>query len=214
MINASVQIRGRRIFYRKETLRGIKGKMDKNTQRFLDKESFLEQRLSKEALRDGIAYIPCHAESMEDIFSRYSTGDFVSLNSDFTDYVTSFMDYIPAKYPVVLQIHGSGFSEEDKKLITDTIAAEGDSELGRIIWENRHHRKVCLGMIIGTVISGILLGLIGKYLDDVPQEFFYVVFWLFADEFVRYVFIESRDYRRERIGAGRLASMKVEFVED
>ena len=188
--------------------------MDKNTQQFLNKESFLEQRLSKLALRDGVAYIPCRAESMEDIFSRYGTRDFVSLNSEFTDYVTGFLDYIPEKYPVVLQIHGSGFSEEEKKLITDTIAAEGDSELGRIIWENKHHRKVFLGMIIGTVVSGLLLGLIGKYLDDVPQEFFYVVFWLFADEFVRYVFIESKDYRKERIGAGRLASIKVEFVED
>ena len=53
-----------------------------------------------------------------------------------------------------------------------------------------------------------------KYLGDIPQEFFYVLFWLFADAFVRYIFIESRDYRDKRIGAGRIASMKVEFVED
>lgn len=204
------------MIYSKETLQGEQKEveMDKNTQRFLNKESFLEQRLRKEALRDGVAYIPCRAESMEDIFSRYSTKDFVSLNSEFTDYVTSCLEYVPTKYPVVLQIHGSGFGDEEKKLIADTIAAEGDSELGSIIWENRHHRKVFLEMVIGTMISGILLGLIGKYLGDVPQEFFYVVFWLFADEFVRYIFIESEDYRKERIGAGRLASMKVEFIED
>lgn len=188
--------------------------MDNNIQRFMNKESFLEQRLNKEALRDGVAYIPCHVESMEDIFSQYGTKDFMSLNSEFTEYVTSFLDYIPAKYPIVLQIHESGFSEEEKKLIIDTIAAEGDSELGRIIWENRHHRKLFLGMILGTVFSGILLAVLGKYLDDIPQEFFYVVFWLFADEFVRYIFIERGDYVAQRIGAGRLASMKVEFVED
>ena len=68
--------------------------------------------------------------------------------------------------------------------------------------------------MIGTVISGILLALIGKYLGDIPQEFFYVLFWLFADAFVRYIFIESGDYRDKRIGAGRIASIKVEFVED
>ncbi len=68
--------------------------------------------------------------------------------------------------------------------------------------------------MIGTVISGILLALIGKYLGDIPQEFFYVLFWLFADAFVRYIFIESVDYRGKRIGAGRIASIKVEFVED
>ena len=68
--------------------------------------------------------------------------------------------------------------------------------------------------MIGTVISGILLALIGKYLGDIPQEFFYVLFWLFADSLVRYIFIERGDYRNQRIGAGRIASIKVEFVED
>ena len=69
-------------------------------------------------------------------------------------------------------------------------------------------------MVVGTVISGILLALIGKYLGDIPQEFFYVVFWLFADSLVRYLFIERGDYQDQRIVAGRIASMKVEFIED
>ena len=51
-------------------------------------------------------------------------------------------------------------------------------------------------------------------IEDIPEEFFYVVFWLFADSLVRYIFIERGDYRDKRIGAGRIASMKVEFVED
>ena len=50
--------------------------------------------------------------------------------------------------------------------------------------------------------------------DDVPLEFFYVLFWLFADAFVRYLFIESTDYKNDKIRAGRIASMKVEFVEN
>ena len=61
-------------------------------------------------------------------------------------------------------------------------------------------------MAIGTVISGVLLAVLGKLLDDIPQEFFYVLFWLFADSLVRYIFIEREDYREQRIGAGRIAS--------
>ena len=41
-----------------------------------------------------------------------------------------------------------------------------------------------------------------------------MVFWLFADSLVRYIFIERGDYRDKRIGAGRIAGMKEEFVED
>lgn len=47
----------------------------------------------------------------------------------------------------------------------------------------------------------------------VPLEFFYVLFWLFADALVRYLFIEFGDYKNDKNRAGRIASMKVEFVE-
>ncbi len=46
--------------------------------------------------------------------------------------------------------------------INVAISTDGDYELGRIIQENRHHRLVFVEMVIGTVISGILLALIGK----------------------------------------------------
>ncbi len=150
---------------------------------------------------------------MEDIISKYSIRDCESLNSEFSDYIMSFIECIPAKYPIVLEIYGPKFTEDEKRIIVDTIVSDGDYELGRTIQENRHHRLVLVEMVIGTVVSGILLALIGKYLDDIPQEFFYVLFWLFADSFVRYIFVERGDYRDKRIGAGRIASMKVEFAE-
>lgn len=186
---------------------------DSNIRKFLDKKSLLEHRLNKEVLEDGIAYIPCHVENIEDIISKYSIRDCESLNSEFSDYIMSFIECIPAKYPIVLEIYGPKFTEDEKRIIVDTIVSDGDYELGRTIQENRHHRLVFVEMVIGTVVSGILLALIGKYLDDIPQEFFYVLFWLFADSFVRYIFVERGDYRDKRIGAGRIASMKVEFAE-
>lgn len=187
---------------------------DNNKKRFLEKKSFLNYRLNKEVLRDGIAYIPCHVENMEDIISKYSVRGNESLNSEFVDYFTDFVECIPIKYPVVLKIYGPKFTEEEKKIIVDTIALDGDYNLGKTIQDNRHHRLVFVEMVVGTVISGILLALLGKYLESVPQEFFYVIFWLFADALVSYVFIERWDHRNERSVAGRLASVKVEFVED
>lgn len=184
-----------------------------NIKKFLNKKSFLKYRLNEEVLENGIAYIPCYAPNMEDIICKYSIRDCVSINSEFSDYITDFVECIPINYPIVLEIYGSKFTEEEKKIIIDAIVSDGDYDLGRTIQENRHHRFVFKEMVIGTVISGILLALIGKYLGNIPQEFFYVVFWLFADSFVRYIFIESGDYRDKKIVAGRIASMKVEFVE-
>ena len=189
-------------------------KTDDNIKKFLNKKTLLKYRLNKEVLEDGIAYIPCHVQNMEDIICKYSIRDCESLSSEFSDYILDFIECIPIKYPIVLEIYGSKFTEEEKKIIIDTIASDGDYDLGRTIQENRHHRFVFGEMVVGTVISGILLALIGKYLGNIPQEFFYVVFWLFADSLVRYLFIERGDYQDQRIVAGRIASMKVEFIED
>ena len=95
---------------------------DNNKKRFLNKKSFLNYRLNKEVLRDGVAYIPCHVENMEDIISKYSIRGNESLNSEFVDYLTDFAEYIPIKYPIVLTIYGPKFTEEEKKIIVDTIA--------------------------------------------------------------------------------------------
>ena len=39
------------------------------------------------------------------------------------------------------------------------------------------------------------------------------MFWLFADALVRYLFIEFGDYKNDKIRAGRIACMKVDFIE-
>lgn len=187
---------------------------DINKKRFLNKKSFLNYRLNKEVLRDGVAYIPCRVDNMEDIISKYSIRGNESLSSEFVDYFTDFAECIPIKYPIVLKIYGPKFTEEEKKIIVDTIALDGDYNLGRTIQVNRHRRLVFVEMVVGTVVSGVILALIGKYLEAIPQEFFYVIFWLFADALVSYVFIDRWDHRSERSVAGRLASVKVEFVED
>ena len=187
---------------------------DNNIRKFLSKNSLLERRLKNEVLEDGIAYIPCRVENMEDIISRYSVRGCESLNSEFADYIMSFVECIPIQYPIVLEIYGSKFTDEEKKIIVDTIVSDGDYQLGRTIQENRHHRMVFIEMVIGTIVMGLIITFIGQYVGGIPREFFYVLFYLFADAFVRYLFIERGDYRNEKISAGRIASMKVEFIED
>lgn len=186
---------------------------DKNIRKFLNKKSLLERRLKNEVLEDGIAYIPCHVESVEDIISRYSIRGCESLNAEFADYIMSFIECIPIKYPIVLEIYGPKFTDEEKKTIVNTIVSDGDYQLGRTIQDNRHHRMVFIEMVIGTIIMGLIITFIGQYVEGIPRELFYVLFYLFADSFVRYIFIERGDYKNEKISAGRIASMKVEFVE-
>ena len=182
---------------------------------FYYKKSYLDRRLQKEVMEDGIAYVPCRVDGISDIISKFSTKDCESLDGEFVDYLLDFIDCIPEEYPVVLEVHGPKFTDEEKKLITETIESDTDYMLGKTEAENRHHRRVFFWMAVGTIGSGFLLAVIKKFIsDEIPIEFFYVLFWLFADEFVRYLFIENSTYKDDKIRAGRIASMKVEFVEE
>ena len=191
-------------------------KLEKNKRSsFYYKKSYLDRRLQKEVMEDGIAYVPCRVDGISDIISKFSTKDCESLDGEFVDYLLDFIDCIPEEYPVVLEVHGPKFTDEEKKLITETIESDTDYMLGKTEAENRHHRRVFFWMAVGTIGSGFLLDVIKKFIsDEIPVEFFYVLFWLFADEFVRYLFIENSTYKDDKIRAGRIASMKVEFVEE
>ena len=89
-----------------------------------------------------------------------------------------------------------------------------DYLLGRTEKVILHKKRVFWAMMIGTVTSGIILTIAKKIASDVPLEFFYVLFWLFADALVRYLFIERIDFQKEKMRMGRLASMEIEFVEN
>ncbi len=162
-------------------------------------------------MEDDTAYIPCRVSGMEDIISRFSVSGCESLNSEFSDFIIGFIEFVPPEYPVVLEIYGPEFSPEEKKVISNTITSEMDYLLGKTEETQYIKKRRFLGIILGTVITGILLTVAKKILSDVPLEFFFVLFWLFADALVRYLFMEKLDFREEKIRMARLASMNVEF---
>ena len=187
-------------------------KTDKREE-YYKKKSQLINRLNKDVIRDGTAYLSCKVEGLDDILSKFSVKGIESLNGEFKDELLSFVDCIPQEYPLVLEIHGPKFTEEEKEMITEAVISDADYLLGKTEADNSHHRKVFWWMVAGTVGSGVLLGAIRQFVDEVPLEFFYVLFWLFADALVRYLFIEFGDYKNDKIRAARIASMKVIFVE-
>ena len=189
------------------------GRTKSKREEFYNKKSHLDSRLKKDLIRDGVAYLPCKVSGIDDILSKFSTEAITAVDAEFSDALLNTVDCIPQEYPLVLEIHGPKFTEKEKEMITEAVISDADYMLGKTEADNRHHRKVFWWMVVGTVGSGILLSVIKQFVDEVPLEFFYVLFWLFADALVRYLFIEHGDYKNEKIRAGRIASMKVEFVE-
>ena len=190
------------------------GRKKDNLEKYYNKKSQLNSRLQKDVIRNGTAYLSCKVGGLDDILSKFSTEAIAAVDAEFSDALLNTVDCIPQEYPLVLEIHGPKFTEKEKEMIREAVVSDADYLLGKTEADNRHHRKVFWSMVAGTVGSGILLGAIKIFVDEIALEFFYVLFWLFADALVRYLFIEHGDYKNDKIRAGRIASMKVEFVEE
>ena len=184
----------------------------KNRILFSRRESHLEQRVNEDFIDNGVAAIPCRVSGYDDLISSYSVKGYETLNPEFEAYVEDAASYIPAEYPVLLNITGCRFTEEEQASIRDTIRADFLYELGAVEKKNRSHRNFILAMFIGMLLSGILVfGSLG--LRETSVEILYLLFWFCADFFMSYVFLDAREAREDRIRAGRLASAQIVFTE-
>ena len=84
-------------------------KTDKREE-YYKKKSQLINRLNKDVIRDGTAYLSCKIEGLDDVLSKFSVKGIESLNGEFKDELLSFVDCIPQEYPLVLEIHGPKFT--------------------------------------------------------------------------------------------------------
>lgn len=184
-----------------------------NLKAYKRKRSDTKQRLEKEFIDHGIATIPCKVDGIEDIISSYSVEGYESLNPDFVEYIKSNAEIIPEKYPIVISIVGKKFTKKEQEIIESTLEYDAAYELGVAEKDDRHLVKMGIGMLIGMVILGILVVLF-DWLPEVPLEFLWIVFWVFAWTLLEYLFIDSVDHRRQRRRAARLACMSVVFSEE
>lgn len=185
----------------------------KNRRLFLKRDARLSQRLKNDYIDNGIATLPCHVSGIDDIISPYSVKNYESLSPEFSDYIETTAEFIPPDYPIVLEISGCRFSQEEQKIISETIQEDYLYALGAVQYENRRQFLVALVMLVGMFLTGFLVFFAGG-LTDTAVEIIYIFFWFFADLVACYFCLDGFENRKKRLLAGRLADMTVYFSEE
>ena len=185
----------------------------KNRRLFLKRDAKLTKRLKEDYIDNGIATLPCRVAGMDDMISRFSVPGYETLSSEFSEYIEASAEPIPAEYPIVLEISGCRFSEEEQEIIRRTIHEDYTYELGVVQRENRRQLFIALMMLAGMLVTGFLtFGIEG--LADTAGEIIYIFFWFFADLTACYFCLDRFENRKKRLLAGRLADMTVYFSEE
>lgn len=177
---------------------------------FERKKSYLEARVQRDYIKNGIATIFCQISGYNDVIVSYSVKGHETVNLDFIEYVRGAAKVIPEECPLVLNIIEDCLTEEEQQNVRQIIRDDLAYDFGMVEQDVDWEWKIFIGMLIGTVATGILLWLT-ETLDEVPREIFFVLFWFAGDRMFEYIFLTGRDLREERRLAGRLASIKVIF---
>ena len=196
---------------REENMDTVKQKL-KNRRLFLKRDAKLAKRLKEDYIDNGIASLPCKVTGMDDIISHFSVPGYETLSPELSEYIESSAAFIPPEYPIVLEISGCRFSEEEQTIIRRTIREDYTYELGAVQWENRKQMIIALLMLVGMVITGFLaFGVQG--ITDTAIEIIYIFFWFFADLVACYFCLDGFENRKKRLLAGRLADMTIYISE-
>lgn len=177
---------------------------------FESRKGKMDELLARDFIDNGIATFPVKISSYYDVIHPLSARRYETLNQDFSEIIELGAGVIPPDYPIVLNILEDCLTEEERKIIVDTIREYYAYKLGMVEKDLKRHTKRFLFMTVGLVVSAFLLWL-SEGLDDISRELFFVLFWFMGDTLCDYILLTGHDLRRDRRAAGQLASIKVTF---
>lgn len=192
----------------------MKNKKERKTQiKQFQKANFDFAKYVKEFyVEDGKAYISVKIDSIDEIISDYSIEGYEWLNSDFAAYVEENTYYIPVHYPIVIDIYGCNFTDQEQKMITEVIRDYFGLKLGDKILELKQNRKKAMMLLlfgVFTFATSFLLSSINQI--SMLFEILVIITWFAIWEFISYVWFEREQMKKDKVEAGQLASMEVKF---
>ncbi len=165
-------------------------------------------------VENGLAYISCNVEGYYDVIDSYSVSGYEWLNQSFTRFIEENAITIPVTYPIVLEICGYSFTEEEKDIIEGTVADYYALKMADVQEKyNKGKKRTFFQLIMSIIMAGLL------YISSANRELFpalvnetiVILFWLLiGDLFESFLFTRSEiiDLRTK---AAQLASMVITF---
>ena len=181
--------------------------------RYSRKRVDFEKCLNYYFIDNGIAYITCKVTGMNDVIDHYSVPGYEILNSDFTTHLERVMQFIPEKYPLVMELTGHHFTDEEKQTIEDAVWRQFELRLG--IEEVKRRRNIIRIIWFGVFLflSALLLRWVLREFGLFIREIGFIIFWFFGDRMIEFIVLDEPDIRLSKMQAAQILSMKIIFTD-
>lgn len=171
-----------------------------------------EKEVSGYFVSEGVAYIAMHAAGREDILSRYSVEGLPYLNCEFVSTLDAITEHIPEELPLVLELTGHRFTEEEQREIEKAVRAHYALRLGAYEYEKKGSRARVLWFFLYLAVF-LALSLWNILPGSPAIEIAYLLFYSLGDRFLESVFLSRSSAVSEKLSLGQLSSLKILFTE-
>ncbi len=186
----------------------------KNIKMFRKKEFNLNNFINDYYMDQNSAYMTVKVKDYSDIVSEYSVDNYEWINKEFADHLELMAYYVPVEEPIVIEITGKKFTEEQKKIIVKVIKTYFGLKLGDKMLLLNENRNKCMVLLAFGVLSFVMFyflfmaNIIATILE-IGSLVFWFIMWSFAD----LAFLQRNNLKIDKLEAGQLSSAKVTFLD-
>lgn len=186
----------------------------KNIKIFKKKEFNLNKFINDYYMDKNSAYMTVKVKNYDDIVSKFSVDNYEWINPEFADHLELMAYYIPVEEPIVIEITGVKFTDEEKVIIEKVIKTYFGLKLGDKMLNLDNNRNKYMILLIYGIFSFIVFYIL--YISNVIEtilEVFIFGFWFIMWEFANLAFLQRNNLKTEKIEAGQLSSAIVTFID-
>lgn len=194
-----------------------RSKAVRNLNRFRRTKFNYDKFLQRYYIENEDAYISSKVTAYSDIINPFSVKNYEWVNKEFVSYIEECAYFIPPENKIILEICGCKFTQKQQDTIRRVILDYFGLQMEDKISDLANNTKIIIRLIIGVVLTGLFYIAIsntplGSY--ALMEETKIVLFWFFLWELVGRIAIERRDLQTEKLYAGQLAALRINFSDE
>ena len=186
--------------------------MKKKISRIFENKYFdLNKAINKSYLSNGVGCLAAKVEKFDDIISRFSGEGYECLNHEFYSYLDRNLQYFPDDVPILLEVYGCKFTEEQKEIIIENIREHYQYKLGEVIQANRAKLLRIGTFTVLTIL--LLIGYISTASNTYISDSLNLAFVFFGSAVISFIATDLTGPKQRRKRAGQLANMYIVVEE-
>ena len=165
-------------------------------------------------ISNDMIHLAYKAENIQDIICSYSQKGYETLSDTFLATFDEVIEHFPKSLPIVLEISGCAFTQEEQELIERTIWNHYHIKLSGIRFENKKMWIRMFWFTISFILSGILLFLVDDNTENILVQYAYLPFWFFGYRILIYLLVDLIPQLKRWHQCEKMAAMNVFFNQN